>query len=435
MNESDSEIIRGMLTERGYHFVGEPEQADVILLNTCTVRDLADRKAYGKIGQLGKLKRQRPDLIFGILGCMAESSGEKVRKNQPLVDLVAGPRDIPKIPDLLEMVIQEKAPQMAIGGGDDVLSYEIPKQRADDIKAWITIMRGCNKLCSFCIVPSVRGREVSRTQDDILHEVRALVDQGYQEITLLGQNVNSYGKDLMDRKTTFSGLLEAVNQVEGLKRLRFVTSHPMDVRDSLIEAMTLDKVCENIHFPIQSGSNRILKLMRRNYTKERYLEIVQKLKDKVPDITISTDIIVGFPGETDEDFEMTCEVFEQLKFDQAFIFKYSPRRNTIAADLPDQIPEEVKEERHQILSSIHNHNSLLHYKKEVGSIAEVLVEGPSKNRSDWFVGRTRRNHIVVFPNTHSVAKGDLVFVKMISSTAFTLYGELNQSPQLKVVSL
>ncbi len=421
MNENDSEIIRGLLKQRGYAFVSEPEEADVILFNTCTIRDLADRKAYGTMGILGRLRRKNPDLVFGILGCMAESAGEKVRKNQPLVDLVAGPRDIPKIPDLLDMVIHEKRPQMAVGGADDVLSYELPKDRQDTVKAWVTIMRGCNKLCSFCIVPSVRGREVSRTMDDVLQEIQELADKGYKEVNLLGQNVNSYGKDL-GRSTTFSKLLERVNQIAGIERIRFITSHPMDVRESLIEAMMLEKVCENIHFPIQSGSNRILKLMRRNYTKEKYFGIIDRLREKVPQITLSTDIIVGFPGENDEDFEQTCQAMEKMQYENAYIFKYSPRKNTLAATMPDQILESVKEERHQILNTIQNRITLAAYKRQVGKTTEVLVEGPSKMRNDWMMGRNRQNQIVIFQGQPDW-KGRLISVRILSAATYTLYGE------------
>ena len=422
MNESDSEIIRAILRKKGYEFIDRAEEADVILFNTCTVRDLADRKVYGKLGMLGKLKHNNPNIVFGVLGCMAESSGEKVRKNQPHVDLVVGPKDILKIPDLLEDVVKKKAHHVAIDGDQRVFSFDQIRDRQDNVRAWVTIMRGCNKMCSFCIVPYVRGSEVSREMPDILSEIEALAERKYKEVTLLGQNVNSYGKDLKE-KVSFSDLLHQVNDIKGIERIRFVTSHPMDVRDSLIDGLQLNKICENIHFPVQSGSNHILKLMRRNYTTERYLEIVLKLRSTVPDITISTDVIVGFPGETDEDFRHTCDLFDEVKFDQAFIFKYSARKNTIAATLPDQISDKVKEQRHKVLSDIYNQYCVENLKKEIGSKVEVLVEGVSKNRNDWLTGRTRRNHIVVFPGNNDL-KGKLLDINILSSTAFTLYGEI-----------
>ncbi|MBI1884601.1 MAG: tRNA (N6-isopentenyl adenosine(37)-C2)-methylthiotransferase MiaB [Chlamydiae bacterium] len=423
MNVYDSEAIEGLLMENGLVPALSEKEADVILLNTCSVRDLAEQKVLGKAGILSKLKRSRPDLVLGICGCMAQNMKEELFKKIPALDLVCGPNDILSLPTLVQEALEGQKHLLQVENPRWVMSADVPKHRRSGVTAWISVMRGCNHNCTFCIVPRVRGREVSRLPEDVLKEVEELVTLGYKEVTLLGQNINSYGRDL-EMRSSFPKLLGLLNRVKGLERIRFTTSHPVDIRDELMDAMhRLEKVCEALHFPIQAGSNRLLQEMKRGYTRESYLEKVERARAKVSGIAISTDAIVGFPGETEEDFEETCRVFREVQFDGAFIFKYSRRSRTPAGERVDQVSEEVKEERHQRLLSLHDEIVQGKNQDFVGRSVEVLVEGQDKKGKGRLSGRTRDNRMVFFDGPEEVI-GNLVNVHISRISAYALYGEI-----------
>jgi tRNA-2-methylthio-N6-dimethylallyladenosine synthase len=421
MNVYDSQAIEGLLMEHEYAPVQSEGEADVILLNTCSVRDLAEQKVLGKAGILAKLKRKKPDLILGVCGCMAQNMKEDLFKRIPLLDLVCGPNDILTLPKMIEEVRNGKKHQLQVENPRWVINSEIPKRREPGATAWLSVMRGCNHNCTFCIVPRVRGREVSRSPEDILNEAEILVREGFKETTLLGQNINSYGRDL-GAGANFPKLLALLNEVKGLERIRFMTSHPVDIRDALMDAMSdLEKVCEFLHFPIQSGSNKILQAMKRGYSREQYIEKVQKARERIPGVAISTDLIVGFPGETEEDFMDTCRTAEEIGFDGAYIFKYSIRTGTPAAVMADQVPEEIKEERHRILSGIQDKISLGKNKFFEGQVLEILTESQDEKNPGRFCGRARDNRIVYFEGSNQCI-GELVQVKIERATAYALYG-------------
>src|SRR5216117_65145 len=455
MNERDSEQVAHSLMARGYERVGHESEADVVLLNTCSVRDMADQKALGKMGMLGRLAKERPHVVFGFLGCMAQARGGELLKGLPHVDLVVGTQKFHRVADYVEELVAKK---MASPAGIDDPGYS----RMDDLRfsivdvaeetgsqstireqkltprqatAFVSIMQGCNMHCTFCIVPQTRGAERSRSIDEIVSEVRGLVSRGVKEITLLGQIVNLYGRHefpKVDNKAPFVQLLEAVHEVEGLERLRFTSPHPIGFRDDLIDAISrLPKLAEHVHLPLQSGSNKILKAMHRAYTAEKYVALVRRIRRARDGIAITTDIIVGFPGETEDDYKQTRDLVDKIQFDNAFVFRYSPRGGTPAADMLDQIQEHTREERNQDLLEVVNKSNRRILERLVGSQVEVLCEGPSKTNPARLMGRTRTNKIVVFPPSPRLrwtGEGDnelvgkLVNVRIERANGFSLYG-------------
>ena len=431
MNERDSEAVAAQLVAKGYTLAPSETTADVVLLNTCSVRDAAEQKAIGKMQNLvAEARRDRPGVVFGFMGCMAQSRGQKLIDELPDVDLVLGTQKFHRAADYLDEILsgarkkvvdvaQEKDSEATIR--EHLLNGSAKKS----VSAFVSIMQGCNQYCTFCIVPYTRGEERSRTIEDIVAECRELVSRGVKEITLLGQIVTSYGKrdvPARDGKSAFVQLLEAVHEIEGLERIRFTSPHPKGYGDDLIEAyVRLPKLCESAHIPVQSGSDRILKLMHRGYTREKFLGIIRKLRAARPEIGISTDIIVGFPGETAEDFEQTLSLAHEVEFDQAYIFKYSPRRDTPAAGMPDQVPQRIREERNQVLLQTINEIAARKYKNFVGRQTQILVEGPSKKNPARMTGRTRCNRIVVFDGGER-HRGQIMDVKITRAGSFTLYG-------------
>lgn len=424
MNEHDSERISYILESLGYTQTEDLMSADLIIYNTCIIRENAELKIYGHLGSMKSLKEKKPELIIAVCGCMMEieEAREVIRKTYRHVDIVFGTKNISSLPYLITQHLMANERVIDTEAVDDIDNLQ-KAVRKSDVSAYINIIYGCDNFCSYCIVPYTRGRESSRSAQSILEEVRGLVSQGFKEITLLGQNVNSYGKDLHPC-SSFSKLLMELDRLEGLERVRFMTSHPKDFSDELIEAIRQgEKVCEHIHLPLQSGSTRILKEMNRKYTAEEYSQIIEKLRESIPNIAITTDIIVGFPGESDEDFEQTIEMVEKIGFDQAFLFKYSKRTGTRAATMEEQIPEAVKSQRFQrILDRI---NDICYEKNQhyLDSIQEVLVEGYSKGNKDMLTGRTRTNKIVHFPKG-SVQVGELVSLKITGFNSFALEGEM-----------
>ncbi len=485
MNERDSEEVLGMLTAQGYEIAEQPESADVILLNTCSVREHAEERAFGKMGELKQLKQERPEVVLGIIGCMAKLHQERIFKRLPAVDLIAGPAELYDLPYLLAE-IQERRQRTARPPGPTPATAARPgdrsrraggaggksKRRAGEVRgqktekvlaigrafrpldqkpngdyrkpgvtAFVTIMEGCDKRCTYCIVPMTRGQEISRPAEDILQEIRTLVESGYQEVTLLGQNVNSYGKRFPDGSgyrgplgrlrlleeqpealLDFPALLRLIDQRTSVERLRFTTSHPFDATARLFEAMReCRSVCEWLHLPVQSGSNRILRAMRRGYTREVYLEKIAALRRLIPDISLSTDIIVGFPGETEDDFQQTVTLMREVEYDSAFVFKYSPRPGTDAAARVDDVPREVKEERNQLLLALQDEISLKRLRRYEGQTVDVLIEGPGKREGQLF-SRTRGNHGVIIAGSPELI-GKTIPVTIADATAHTLFGE------------
>ena len=430
MNERDSEAVAAMLRERGYSVASSELDADVILLNTCSVRDLAEQKALGKMSMLTQLKRQKPGLILGYMGCMAQSRGAELLQN-PAVDLVVGTQRFHHVPDYLDQLIASEDLEQPFRivdvaeeqGSESTIKDHVLGTNGDrQVTAFVSIMQGCDMYCSFCIVPYTRGTERSRPIPEIVDEVRRLVDAGVKEVTLLGQIVTSYGrKD--SGKFAFVKLLAAANDTPGLERVRFTSPHPKGFGDDLVHAYRdLPKLCEHAHLPVQSGSNRILKAMNRGYSREWYLRIIEKLRAARPGIALTTDIIVGFPGETDEDFEQTVSLMREVRFDQAYIFKYSKRRDTPAAEMPDQVADEVKERRNQAALQILNDHLARDNQRLVGQTVEILVEGRSDKNPRRMFGRTRTNKGVVFDgnNRH---RGQLLPLRIERATLTTLYGD------------
>ena len=441
MNERDSEAVAAMLHARGYAIIPSERDADVILLNTCSVRDLAEQKAIGKMTTLAHLKRRKPDLVLGYLGCMAQSRGSALAEKQSAVDLVVGTQRFHHVPDYLDQIFTRRREDANLYDEELKAIVDIAEEPSSEstirdhvlgtngnrqVTAFVSIMQGCDMYCSFCIVPYTRGSERSRPIAEIVEEVRQLVDQGVQEVTLLGQIVTSYGrKDISKRngKSAFVQLLEAVHEVKGLERIRFTSPHPKGFGDDLVEAYRdLPKLCEHAHLPVQSGSNRLLKAMNRGYSREWYLRILDKLREAQPKIAISTDIIVGFPGETEEDFEQTASLMREVEFDQAYIFKYSPRRDTPAAELPDQLSDDEKERRNQIVLEILNDRMARKNQELVGKTVEILVEGRSEKAGKRMFGRTRTNKIVLFDGDER-HRGELLPVRIERATTITLYGD------------
>src|SRR6266540_2118331 len=445
MNERDSEQVAHLLMARGYESVSKESEADVVLLNTCSVRDMADQKALGKMGMLGRMAKERPHVVFGFLGCMAQARGESVLKNLPHVDLVVGTQKFHRVADYVEELVAKKTARPAgitdpgysrmddlrfsivdvaeeAGSQSTIRDQQLAPRQAT---AFVSIMQGCNMHCTFCIVPQTRGAERSRSIDDIVSEVRDLVSRGVKEITLLGQIVNLYGRHefpKIDNKSPFVQLLEAVDAVDGLERLRFTSPHPIGFRDDLIDAISrLPKLAEHVHLPLQSGSNKILKTMHRAYTAEKYLDLVRRIRHARDGIAITTDIIVGFPGETEDDYKQTRDLVEQIQFDNAFVFRYSPRRDTPAAEMRDQIDERIKEQRNQDLLQVVNVSNRRSLERLVGRSVQVLCEGPSKTNAARLMGRTRTNKIVVFEGDNKLI-GEVVDVEVQHANGFSLYG-------------
>lgn len=425
MNVHDSEKLAGMLEEMGYHQINDMEKADIIILNTCIIRENAELKVFGKIGELKRLKRKNPDLIIGVGGCMMQSDDavKKLYEKYPQVDLIFGTHNIHHLPELIKRIDKERNRVVEVWDKEEGLIPDLPSKREDDYKAWVSIIQGCNNFCTYCIVPYVRGRERSRPFEDIVTEVKRLVDEGVKEITLLGQNVNSYGKDLTE-DVDFAELLFRLNDINGLKRIRYMTSHPRDFNEKLIDAVKgSENVCEHFHLPIQSGSNNILKKMNRGYSQQDYLNLINLIKKSIPDASITTDFIVGFPGETEKDFTETLKVVKEVRFDMAFTFIYSPRKGTPAAKMKDQIPDQVKKDRLNRLMKIQNQISYENNKKLLGKKLEVLVDGESKNNENMLSGRTRTNKLVIFPGNKDL-KGELVNIRIDDVQSFNLYGKI-----------
>ncbi|MBP1888432.1 tRNA-2-methylthio-N6-dimethylallyladenosine synthase [Clostridium moniliforme] len=425
MNEEDSEKLSGMLKRIGYTRTENIDDASIIIFNTCCVRENAENKVFGNLGALKKRKAENPDLIIGICGCMMQQKGmaDKILKTFPFVDIIFGTHNSYKFPEYLHRVKTEGVQVKEIFDKETEIIEGIPVDRESSVKAYVTIMYGCNNFCTYCIVPYVRGRERSRKPSDILKEVNDLVAKGYKEVTLLGQNVNSYGKGL-EEDVDFAKLLRMINEVSGLERVRFMTSHPKDLNEDVITAIKeCDKLCEQVHLPVQSGSDRILKEMNRHYDRERYMYLINKIKKEIPDVAITTDIIVGFPGETEEDFEDTLSLVNEVGYDSAFTFIYSRRNHTPADRMENQVPDDVKHERFNRLVEAVNKNVIAGNKKYEGKIVEVLVEGPSKNDETKLMGRTRNGRLVNFSGDESLV-GTLVNLKIVRAQPFSLIGEL-----------
>ena len=424
-NENDTERIRGMLAKCGFAFVDDPLKADLIIYNTCAVRENAEQKVFGRLGILKHIKESRPELLIGICGCMVQQEHitDQIKKKHSHVDLVFGTHALHRFPEFLWETISSKKKVVSIEDSDGYIVEGIPVQHADPNKAWVSIMYGCNNFCTYCIVPYVRGRERSRRPEHIISEIQSLVESGVSEVTLLGQNVNSYGKDL-EQQIDFSDLLSMVNDIHGLRRIRFVTSHPKDFSDKLIQTMARCKnVCHQLHLPFQSGSDAVLKDMNRGYTKQEYLSKIQKLKETIPDIALSTDVIVGFPTETNDDFEETLDVLRKVEFDNIFSFIYSRREGTPAAKLDFVLTDEQIHSNFNKLLDTQNQISLKKNLAFEGQIVEVLVDGESKTDADILSGRMENTKVVNFKGDPSLV-GKYVKVKITKAHTWSLNGEL-----------
>ncbi|MGC6467321.1 MAG: tRNA (N6-isopentenyl adenosine(37)-C2)-methylthiotransferase MiaB [Akkermansiaceae bacterium] len=459
MNERDSEQVAQTFSERGYTLTPDEQDADAILINTCSVRDQAEQKALGKMGMMGKYRDQRDHVVYGFMGCMAQSRGSELFDRVPHLDLVVGTQKYHRVFDYVDSILNrrlesrmdEVGAEMVTGrvedevvkinqdriisarvvdtdeeeGSQNTIRDHIPRED-QQATAFVSIMQGCNMRCSFCIVPDTRGKERGRPIDDIVDEVRGLVAKGVREVTLLGQIVNLYGRtefEKVDGKSPFVQLLEAVHEIDGLERIRFTSPHPIGYRDDLVEAFTyLPKLCSHIHFPMQSGSDRILKLMRRPYKNEKFLSICAKMKAARPDLAITTDIIVGFPGETEEDFQETLKCMKEVGFDNSFIFRYSKRKDTPAAEMEDQLSERAKEERNQALLRVQEELTTSKNAALIGTVQQVLCEGPSKTNKARLSGRTSQNKIVIFDGNAERMTGQLLDIRIEDSTGYTLYG-------------
>jgi tRNA-2-methylthio-N6-dimethylallyladenosine synthase len=425
MNEHDSEKLAGVLQKEGYRPTDEIKDADIIILNTCCVRENAELKVFGKVGSLKQYKRKNPDLLIGICGCMMQQEEvvNEIKEKYSHVDMVFGTHNIHEFPRLLKEA--KEAPETLIDVWEEnkeLIPY-LPSKRESDHKAWVTIIYGCDNYCTYCIVPYVRGQEKSRPSKDIIKEINRLAEEGVKEITLLGQNVNSYGQDL-DEDIDFADLLIKLDQINKIDRIRYMTSHPRDLNSKLIETIAKSKkVCEHFHLPIQSGSTKILKEMNRGYTQEEYIAMTEEIREVIPDASITTDFIVGFPGESEEDFVETLNVVKEVEFDMAYTFKYSQRSGTPAAKRENQISEEIKKERLQRLMDLQSEISREKNKELMDKVVEVFGEGESKNDPEKQMGRTRTNKIVIF-DSKSDLTGELINVKINRTTSWTLFGDL-----------
>ncbi|MGC4375712.1 tRNA (N6-isopentenyl adenosine(37)-C2)-methylthiotransferase MiaB [Fictibacillus sp. Mic-4] len=425
MNEHDTEVMAGILTEMGYEPTTDVKCADVILLNTCAIRENAENKVFGELGHLKPLKLEKPDILLGVCGCMSqeESVVNKILQKHQHVDMIFGTHNIHRLPQIIKEAMLAKEMVVEVWSKEGDIVENLPRVRKGNIQAWVNIMYGCDKFCTYCIVPYTRGKERSRRPEDIIQEVRHLAAQGYQEITLLGQNVNAYGKDLEDIEYGLGDLMDEIRKID-IPRIRFTTSHPRDFDDRLIEVLAKGgNLVEHIHLPVQSGNNDILKIMARKYTREHYLELVRKIKKAIPNVVLTTDIIVGYPNETEEQFQDTLSLVKEVEYDSAYTFIYSPREGTPAAKMNDNVPLEVKRDRLARLNNVLNEISLrknLAYKDKV---VEVLVEGESKKNPDVLSGHTTGNKLVNFKGPKSLI-GKIVKVKITDPKTWTLNGEL-----------
>jgi tRNA-2-methylthio-N6-dimethylallyladenosine synthase len=433
MNEYDSERVAGLLRDHQYELTESETDADLVLVNTCAIREKAEDKVFSKLGELGKLKRERPGLMVGVMGCMAQLHKAEIQRRAPQVDLVFGSPAIARVGELVAQVRQGGVPVLDTGEGPLVKITAKPAS-ASRLKAYVTVMEGCEKHCTFCVVPTTRGRERSHAPASIVAEVRELVAEGCREVTLLGQTVNAYGRDLTP-PTDLAALFEAVNGVEGLARIRFTTSNPYNLTPRLIAAVRdLPKVCEWFHLPLQSGSDRILERMNRGYTRAGYLALIDALREAVPDISLSTDLIVGFPGETEDDFAATLAMVERVGYDNVFVFRYSPRPGTPAASMTEQVPAAVKAERNARLLEITTRVGQARSRRRLDAMVEVLVDGAAKKNPGELSGRTRCNRIVNFDGQGQVAVGDLVQVRVTEVLPHSLRGALVAAPEEAVCS-
>lgn len=431
MNQRDSEAMTSLLLSHGYEQANGEEDADLLIFNTCSVREQAENKVIGKVGLMKRNKKRNPDLIIGIVGCMAQNYGQKLCEKLEHLDFVLGTDRIHLLPDVVDEIRRGKKHVVETSVGDEILG-KLKGHVDTGASAFISVMRGCNQFCSYCIVPYVRGREKSRSIDDVVEEATQLVDKGVTEIFLLGQNVTAYGLVEARKSGSFSAdmspfaeLLQAVNQIDGVRRIRFTSPHPKFMNRRFIEAVTtLPKVCEQFHLPLQSGSDPILSRMRRGYTVEEYMNCVDEIRRRKPNVAFSTDIIVGFPGETDEDFEGTRRVMQQVQYDMAYIFKYSPRKGTKAAEIEDSVPQKVKEERNQILLKELEKGVIARNEALVGEEVEVLIEGQSPRNEERWSGRSRTNKVCIFSPVEGVCSGEYRRMKIDRTTAHSLFGTL-----------
>ena len=424
MNEHDTETMKGMLEEMGYQSTEDRKLADIILLNTCAIRENAEDKVFGELGHLKHLKTEKPGLLLGVCGCMSqeESVVHRIMGKHGFVDMIFGTHNIHRLPYLIQDALFSKEMVVEVWSKEGDIIENLPKKR-EGMRAWVNIMYGCDKFCTYCIVPFTRGKERSRRPEDVIAEVRDLARQGFKEITLLGQNVNAYGKDFTDIQYTFANLMDDMNKID-IPRIRFMTSHPRDFDDHLIEVLAKrGNLVEHIHLPVQSGSTQMLKIMSRKYTREQYLELVRKIKQAIPDVVLTTDIIVGFPGETDEQFEDTLSLVQEVGYDSAYTFIYSPRVGTPAASMEDNVPMDVKKERLQRLNDSIKQSSRQIHDQMVGQVVEVLVEGESKNNANMLSGRTRTNKLIHFEGTTDMIE-TFVHVKVTDSFTWFMKGEL-----------
>jgi tRNA-2-methylthio-N6-dimethylallyladenosine synthase len=428
MNEYDSERVAGLLRERRWELTADETEADLILVNTCAIREKAEDKVFSKLGALRELKTRRPDLVIGVMGCMAQLHQADIQRRAPTVDLVFGSPAIARVGELVDRVRRERRPLLETGEGPLVKITARPPS-AGRLKAFVTVMEGCEKHCTFCVVPQTRGRERSHAPELIVEEVSRLAAEGCREVTLLGQTVNAYGRDLTP-PTDLGELFSRVNDVEGIARIRFTTSNPYNLTPKLIRAMRdVPKVCEYFHLPLQSGSNRVLERMNRGYTRERYLELIAEIRDAVPTMAFSTDLIVGFPGETEADFAETLEMVERVDYDNVFVFRFSRRPGTPAATMPDQVAEDVKASRNTRLLEAASDASAKRSRRLVGRTVEVLVDGTSKKNAGELSGRTRCNRVVNFDRQGNVSVGELASVRIDQALPHSLRGTLASRPE------
>jgi len=417
MNEHDSERMKGMLEALGYREADVRAQADLILFNTCSIREKADERFISHLGEARRAKLERPDVVVGVGGCWAQSVKDAVFERFPFVDVAFGPGQVHKLAEFLTSESLTAQGYFEF----EAFSGRLPEKRARDFQAWLQISVGCNCRCAYCIVPSTRGREASRPLDELVAEARRMASEGVREVTLLGQNVNSYGRDLRPRRASFSELLEAIDAVDGIERIRYTSPHPKDMREDVVRAHAqLPALCEHIHLPLQSGSSQVLRAMRRTYTRERYLDRVALIREHLPDCALTTDIIVGFPGETDADFEQTLEVVDEVGYDGAFTFVFSPRRGTEAAEMTPSVPRDVQRERMGRLVELVQRRAHERAQRFVGRTLDVRVGGPSRTAPPRLRGRTRHNKVVNFPGMGEA--GDIVAVQVTAATSQTLLG-------------
>jgi tRNA-2-methylthio-N6-dimethylallyladenosine synthase len=434
MNEHDTEVMAGIFMALGYEPTENVEDANVILLNTCAVRENAENKVFGELGHLKHLKLEKPDLLLGVCGCMSqeESVVNKILKTYNFVDMIFGTHNIHRLPTILNEAYMSKEMVVEVWSKEGDVIENLPKVRRGNIKGWVNIMYGCDKFCTYCIVPYTRGKERSRRPDEIIQEVRHLAALGYQEVTLLGQNVNAYGKDIEDMNYRLGDLMDDLRKID-IPRIRFTTSHPRDFDDQLIEVLAKGgNLMDHIHLPVQSGSTEVLKIMARKYTREEYLKLIRKIKAAIPTVALTTDIIVGYPNETDEQFEETLSLYREVGYETAYTFIYSPREGTPAADMQDNVPMEVKKDRLQRLNNLVNELSAEAMKKYQEQIVEVLVEGESKNNPDVLAGYTSKSKLVNFKGPKS-AIGKIVKVKITQAKTWSLNGEMIEEQKLAEV--